>query len=129
MNPACRETVVAALARHLDVDPLAIEISQRLDGDWGLDTLDLALLALRLEELLDIEIPLSALGSVATVADLVVVARAAADRADDELGLQLVHPSLRARIRRRTRPQPARVRRRERPTGRPLSRTVSGLAR
>ncbi len=101
MNHACRETVVAALALHLNVDPLAIEISQRLESDWGLDALDIALLSLRLEELLDVEIPLSTLDEVSTVADLVTLTQIAAVGAEDELGLAMAQNSLQARIRRR----------------------------
>ena len=108
MNHACRETVVVALANHLQVDPLAIEISQRLEADWGLDALDVVLVSLRLEELLDVEIPLSDLQEVETVADLVTLARQAAECDEDELGLAIAQPPLRAWIRRSARRPDAR---------------------
>jgi acyl carrier protein len=77
MNDACRETITLALAEHLDVDPLAIEGSQDLENDWGLDALDLVLLAIRIEDRLEIRVPLARLETARTVGDLERVVRTA----------------------------------------------------
>jgi acyl carrier protein len=101
MTETCHEVVVLALAAHLGVDALAVESRQDLEVDWGLDALDLALVALRLEDALEIEIPGSSLDTVRTVGDLEAAVRRAPSTQCDELGLALtVGPSLKERIRR-----------------------------
>jgi acyl carrier protein len=77
MKYTSHETVTAALADHLDVDPLAIVGTQDLEDDWGLDALDLVLLALRVEDMLDVRVPLDALEGARTVADFARVVRGA----------------------------------------------------
>ncbi|MDB5216949.1 MAG: hypothetical protein JWO86_4876 [Myxococcaceae bacterium] len=100
--------VIAVLADHLGVDPLAIEGRQRLEEDWGLDGLDLALLVNRLEDTLDIQISEEALDPLRTVADFEVVVRKARGLVTDDLGLGAgVTSSLREEVRR----MPARTRR------------------
>lgn len=69
------DVVIFALSRHRGVDPFAIEASQRLEEDLGLDTFDVVLLSIALEDELDIEIPLARLEQVLTVGDLIAVVR------------------------------------------------------
>jgi acyl carrier protein len=70
------EVVRLALALHLSIDPVEIELEHRLDEDLGLDPLDLVLVVLRLEEIEEAEFPVADLETVTTVADLVSVVRA-----------------------------------------------------
>lgn len=64
--------VHAALALHLSVDARAIESSQRIAADLGLDAFDLVLVALRFEETAPArgEFPMELLESVRTVREL-----------------------------------------------------------
>jgi acyl carrier protein len=75
MRDSFHDLVCAAIARHLDVDPRAIEAAHRLDRDLALSSLDLVLIALRLEEREQIEFPVGALASVATVGELTSLVR------------------------------------------------------
>lgn len=75
------EIVRYALALHLDIAPDAIELTDRLDDDLGLDPLDLVLIVLRLEELAVAEFPVADLEGTTTVADLVGVVAAWANDA------------------------------------------------
>lgn len=59
-----------AIARHLSVEPAAIERAHRLEQDWGLNSLDLVLVLARLEEIADFELPLELLRSIGTVGEL-----------------------------------------------------------
>lgn len=70
------EIVWFALALHLDLDPEWIQPGHRLEGDLGLDPLDLVLIALRLEEIENEEFPVADLETVTTVFDLVTIVRA-----------------------------------------------------
>ncbi len=69
------EVVRFALALHLSIDPIEIELEHRLEADLGLDPLDLVLVVLRLEEIEEAEFPVADLETVVTVADLVSVVR------------------------------------------------------
>ncbi|MCW5835295.1 MAG: hypothetical protein KIS78_23040, partial [Labilithrix sp.] len=90
MRDACRETTIATLAAYLNVDPLALDLDHRLLDDWGLDALDVALVAIELEDGLDAKIPRIALEGAGTVADLLSVvhdaveARAGEARGEDD---------------------------------------------
>lgn len=68
---ACEHVVVHALAQQLLVDPAQIRTDQRLREDLGLDSLDLTVIALRLERSLRREFPLAVLELVVSVQDLV----------------------------------------------------------
>jgi acyl carrier protein len=102
MNERCHGARARiALANHLGVDPLAIEGRQSLEDDWGLDALDLAIIAMRLEDAHLIEIARVALDELRTVADFESLVRRAAVSDDDALGLGAsVRPSLRETVRR-----------------------------
>jgi acyl carrier protein len=69
------EVVRCAVAFHLRIDPETIAPTDRLEGDLGLDPLDLVLVVLRLEELALVELPVADLEYVETVDDLVVIVR------------------------------------------------------
>lgn len=69
-------TVCQALARQLALAPEDIALHQRLREDLGLDSLDLSLVALRLERALRREFPLAVLDLVTSVHDLVRFVRA-----------------------------------------------------
>jgi acyl carrier protein len=124
MTEPCHEVVVLALAAHLAVDPLAIESRQDLEEDWGLDALDLAFVALQIEDALEIELPGSALDAMRTVGDLEAAVRRAPSTQCDELGLaSTIRPSLRETIRRG--PQRARGGRNHRQLRRALRRSAA----
>ncbi len=71
-------TVIASLADRLEVDVDRIQPADRLEADWSLDGFDLVLIGVGLEEVLDVELPTSALGNVVTVGELVSLVRACA---------------------------------------------------
>ncbi|MDB4937523.1 MAG: hypothetical protein JWP87_4495 [Labilithrix sp.] len=101
MNESRYDVVIFTLADYLGVDPLAVEGRQRLDEDWGLDELDLAIVAFRLEDAFEIKIARHALDDVRIVADLEALVRRAPMLLDDELGLGTsVRPALRETVRR-----------------------------
>jgi acyl carrier protein len=64
------------VARHLAVAPCEIAPMQHLERDLGLDPLDLVLIALRLEDIEQIEFPMSRLEGAETVGDLTRILRA-----------------------------------------------------
>lgn len=69
------ELVCFSLALHLNIDPAAIHPLMSLEGDLGLDPLDLVLVVLRLEELGDAEFPIADLEGIHTVNDLACLLR------------------------------------------------------
>jgi acyl carrier protein len=71
MNPT-NAVVHAALAAHIGIEPKAIEDTQRLGQDLGLDPFDLVLVSLKLEETVPspVEFPIESLENVGTVGDL-----------------------------------------------------------
>jgi acyl carrier protein len=77
MKCSLDEMVCDVVARHLDVDRRAIDLRKTVDRDLELDPLDLVLIAIRIEELADLEFPIARLESVHTIEDLTKIARAA----------------------------------------------------
>ncbi len=78
MNAPSEDLVRVALASHLGVPPDAVGLHHELDRDLGLDALDIVLVALRLENVLEAELPIADLEDAITVqdfADIVVGAR------------------------------------------------------
>ena len=63
------------LAEFLNVQPAQVKPDQRLERDWGLDRVELNVVALRLEETEDLEIRGEELESVHTVGQLVALVR------------------------------------------------------
>lgn len=66
----CFRVASLVVARHLGTDPTVVLPRHSLRDDLGLDRLDLAFIALRIGEQLEIDVPFSQLNSVSTVADL-----------------------------------------------------------
>jgi acyl carrier protein len=76
--PPSEDLVRVALASHLGVPPEAVSLAHELDRDLGLDALDIVLVALRLENVLEAEIPIADLELAVTVqdfADVIIGAR------------------------------------------------------
>ena len=69
------ETVREVVAAHLELPPSAIRTEQRLDEDLGISSLGLVLMALDLEDVLDVRLPYDRLGEVRTVGALCSLAR------------------------------------------------------
>ena len=67
--------VRAAIARHLHIDAMTIEPEHALEGDLGMDPLDIALVVMRIESLCDIEIPPERAERVKTVEDIEICVR------------------------------------------------------
>ena len=69
-------SVCDTLATHLDVHPAEIRPEQNLRTEWGLDDIELNVIALRLEEREDIEIRVRDLETLHTVGQLMALVRA-----------------------------------------------------
>ena len=63
-------TVRKTIAHHVGLDPAQVEPALSLTNDLGLDPLDLVLIALRLEDIEQIDFPIEQLGTVHTVGEL-----------------------------------------------------------
>jgi hypothetical protein len=79
MNPML-STVRRALARHLNRAPSTIHGWQRLDQDLDITPLEVVLVALDVEELEDVIIPVEELAAVATVSELFALLTAIVER-------------------------------------------------
>jgi acyl carrier protein len=77
MNDSLNRLVCEVVARHLQLEPRAIDAQKTVQEDLELDPLDLVLIALRIEELERIEFPIARLEYVRTVGDIVKIVRAA----------------------------------------------------
>ena len=73
MQSSQAEQVRAAIARHLAIEPAAIELSHHLQEDWGMNSLDLVLILARLEDTAHLELPLDLLRNLQTVGELVAI--------------------------------------------------------
>jgi acyl carrier protein len=76
MRDSLGETVRCAVAQHLDVDSIDIRSSHRFERDLGFERLDIVLVALRVEEVVKVELPFDRLDQIDTVADLTALLRA-----------------------------------------------------
>ncbi len=83
MNGSLTRRVCDVVARHLQVEPNAIDARKTLQKDLELDPLDLVLIALRIEELEQIEFPIAHLEHVRTVGDIVTIVRLTHASEDD----------------------------------------------
>jgi acyl carrier protein len=99
------DLVLETVAQHMLVSVAEIGLSQRLRDDLDLDPLDLVLIALRLEDLLAVEFPISALETTESVRDFAVVLRALARDPDARAPVPRASARLPAA---RTRPSPRR---------------------
>jgi acyl carrier protein len=77
MSDSLSDTVRCAVAQHLDVGSGEIRPAHRFERDLGLHPLDIVQIALRIEEVEDIELPIDALDAVHKVADLTMLLRTA----------------------------------------------------
>jgi hypothetical protein len=68
-------SVCRALGSHLGIDPERFRAAQHLSHDWALDALDLNVVALRIEQLEDVELSSVELGCVKTVGQLANLVR------------------------------------------------------
>jgi acyl carrier protein len=75
MNDPLADIVRRAVAEHLDVEPGGIQAAHRFARDLELHPLDVVLIALRLEEVEGVELPIDRLDSVETVAELTKLLR------------------------------------------------------
>ena len=72
--------VCDTLAAHLDVHPAEIRPEQNLRTDWGLDDIELNVIALRIEEREEIEIRVRDLEALHTVGQLIALVRSISRR-------------------------------------------------
>src|SRR5262249_45395717 len=79
MSDSLSDTVRCAVAQHLDVQSTEIRSTHRFERDLGLRPLDVVLIALRLEEVQNVELPIDGLDAVYKVADLTALLRAVLD--------------------------------------------------
>lgn len=70
MNDPLSELVLTAVANHLRVAVRSIDLDMHLEGDLGLDALDLILIVLRLDEIASAEVAIADLEGIETVRDL-----------------------------------------------------------
>src|SRR4051794_11872842 len=69
-------SVCNTLAAYFEVSPSDVKPDQRLRSDWGVDPVELNVIALRIEEQEDVEIRARDLASVETVGQLIALVRA-----------------------------------------------------
>jgi acyl carrier protein len=70
MNDSLSELVLTAVAHHLRADPRSIDLDMHLEGDLGLDALDLILIVPRLDEITSREVAIADLEGIESVRDL-----------------------------------------------------------
>ncbi len=75
MNDSLTEVVRSAVAQHLDIEPSLVRSWHRFERDLGLHPLDVILIALELEEIEEVELPIDHLDELRTVAELTVLLR------------------------------------------------------
>ena len=97
MNHPDRTLVLATVARHLEVDHDAVTMDQDLEGDLGLDFLDLVLIASRLEGLSGADLPVQGLREARTVGDLASLLRRALALRDLDAAARDARPGRRLR--------------------------------
>ncbi len=75
MSDSLSDTVRCAVAQHLDIESGEVRPTHRFERDLGLHPLDVVLIALRLEEVENVELPIDGLDSVHKVSDLTALLR------------------------------------------------------
>jgi acyl carrier protein len=86
MRDSTQASVCSTVAAYFDVDPTHVKPEQWLRSDWGLDTIELNVLAMRIEQVEGIEIRSQDLDAVQTVGQLITLVRALHRRAELEQG-------------------------------------------
>jgi acyl carrier protein len=69
-------SVCNTLAAYFEVSPAHVKPDQQLRRDWGVDSVELNVIALRIEEHEDVELRASDLENVDTVGQLIALVRA-----------------------------------------------------
>jgi acyl carrier protein len=87
MRDSTQASVCSTVAAYFDVDPTHVKPEQWLRGDWGLDTIELRVLATRIEQVEGVAIRSQDLDSVQTVGQLITLVRALHRRAELEQGV------------------------------------------
>jgi acyl carrier protein len=82
MKDATYNSVCNTLAEYFEVHPRSVRPNQMLRSDWGLDMLELNIIAARVEELEGIELRSTDLEAVHTVGQLIALVRAIRRRND-----------------------------------------------
>lgn len=108
MKDALGDLAKQALAFHLNVDPLVLDDTHDLEATFDLDSLDLILVTMRLEEQLGVEVPLALLAAVRTVGDFTQVLRSV-DTSNPSLGKRHAAASDKSAEIRRERDRPRRA--------------------
>lgn len=100
MNDYLDDFVRRTIARHLGVRMSAVQPFHHFRRDLRLQPLDIVLVALAIEDVEDVELPIDELESVATVSDLTRLVRAADEdrrQAEKPLFVPIYRRGLRAR--------------------------------
>ena len=84
MRDSTHASVCSTVAAFFDVDPTHVKPDQWLRNDWGLDALELNVLALRIEQVEGVAIRTQDLDSVHTVGQLINLVRALRRKAELE---------------------------------------------
>jgi acyl carrier protein len=105
MSDDLDDLVLDVVARHVPVSAAALNPTQHIREDLDLDPLDLVLIALRLEDIVQVEFPIAALETIQTVGDFAVVLRGLPRKL--EAPWTMPSPQVHGRrIRHRARPRP-----------------------
>jgi acyl carrier protein len=105
MKDQTYSSVCTTLATYFDVHPSHVRPDQSLLRDWGVDPVELHVLASQIEEREDVEIRIGDLENVATVGQLIALVRAIRRR--NELADEVTVVTRRVDESRRTKPTPA----------------------
>ncbi|HEY2732898.1 MAG TPA: acyl carrier protein [Polyangiales bacterium] len=95
MKDTSFHSVCSALGSHLGIDPEHFRAAQHLGKDWGLDQLDLKVVALHIEQLEGIELSSAELRCVKTVGQLANLLRQRKQSLDLELWMNHLDAALR----------------------------------
>lgn len=87
MRDSTSASVCSTVAAYFDVDPTHVKPDQWLRSDWGLDTIELSVLATRIEQVEGVAIRSTDLETVHTVGQLITLVRALHRRAELEHGV------------------------------------------
>jgi acyl carrier protein len=82
MRDSTQASVCSTVAAYFNVDPTHVKPEQWLRNDWGLDPLELDILALRIEQVERVAIRSQDLNAVHTVGQLINLVRALRRKAE-----------------------------------------------
>ena len=86
MRDSTHASVCSTVAAYFDVDPTHVKPEQWLRNDWGLDAIELNILALRIEQVEGVAIRSEDLNAVHTIGQLINLVRALHRKAQLHLG-------------------------------------------